>query len=399
MDLAYVSPLPPIQSGVADYGAALLPHLRPHFEQMIAVVKGYTPRLPPQSVDAVYDADQNTDWWQGGRVVPLYHMGNHIRYHHYIYKALQRFPGITVLHDGNLLPFIHGLTLTCGQNADFVREAGFERGRAGIVAAWNSMQHAQPLDPHEYPMLARVVRSSLGVIVHNQYLRDRVREVCPAARVAVIPLLDMTTPEPAMFSRHHLTGSLGLDHDNLLIGAFGFIAPSKRLDQALRAFARIQVSFPQARFLCVGQMSPGYDLEATLTDLDLKSSVRVTGYVSEDVFTSLLHAVDVGINLRYPTWGESSASLISLLASKVPTIVTNAGAFAELPDEAVLKVSMGEGEVDAIEIALRELLSNADKRATIGSQARQYVVDQCQPAQIANQYAAFIRSIVCASST
>ncbi len=398
MNLAYVSPLPPIQSGVADYGAALLPHLRPHFRRVVAVVDGYTPELPQGAVDAVYSsADEG--WWLKERAVPLYHMGNHAAYHRSIFQTLQRLPGITVLHDGNLFPFVHELTLGQGDRAGFIREAAFERGRDGVTAGWDSLRRGTPLDPDEYPMLARVARASLGVVTHNRYLRDRVLQVFPDARVAVIPMLDMMPPGAGARPRGEARAALGLDPDRLLVGAFGFVAPSKQVDRALRAFARLRALFPRAQFICVGQVVPGYNLDALLGELALRDTVQVTGRVPANAFADYAQAVDVGINLRSPTWGESSATLLQLMACGVPAVVTAAGAFIELPNEVVLKAPAGPGEVEAIALALRRLLGDSTLRARMGAAALAYVERECAPAKIAQQYAAFIRSVVCASST
>jgi glycosyltransferase involved in cell wall biosynthesis len=391
--LAYVSPLPPAASGVADYGAVLLPYLRPHLKQCVAVVDGYLPELAPHLVDGVYDVSDGIDWWKAGQFVPLYHMGNHIQHHRYIYEALQHFPGITVLHDGNLLPFVHDLTLAQGNPAGFVREAGFEQGGEGGVAAFHSLRYGEPLDVAAYPMLSRVARASLGVIVHNEFLRQRVLKAWSGAQVAVIPHLDLMPPDPDPMPRGVLKAASGMDPDTLLVGAFGFIAPSKRLEPFLRAFARLQRDFPQARFICVGQVTPGYDLDAIIDGLNLKTVVHMTGYVSMETFLRYLRAVDVGINLRYPTWGESSGPLLRLMACSVPTLVTRAGAFAELPDDAAIQVPIGPDEVDTIEAALRHLLNDAEARTQMGKAARAYA-DECHPTRIASQYVAFIHSVL-----
>ena len=56
MNLAYVSPLPPQRSGIADYSAVLLPYLRPYCERLVGVVdRGIADVVPPSVFDAVYD--------------------------------------------------------------------------------------------------------------------------------------------------------------------------------------------------------------------------------------------------------------------------------------------------------------------------------------------------------
>jgi glycosyltransferase involved in cell wall biosynthesis len=394
MRLACVGPLPPVRSGVADYSAALLPHLRAHFEDVSVVVNGYDPELPPGLVDEVHDVSEGADWWRGGEAVPLYHMGNHIRYHRYVYEALRVCPGVSVLHDGNLLPFIHENTLPEGERADFVREAGFERGTEGLRAAWDSWRRAEPLDLEAYPMLHRVTRASLGVIVHNRYLRDRVLGVYPEARVAIIPHLDLMEGEQSVLTRQQAKESLGLDSHGLAIGTFGFVASSKRLDLALEGFRRVRSEFPEAIFVCAGEVVPGYDLHSMVRDLDLGDAVRMTGYLPMEEFFRYLRAVDIGVNLRFPTWGESSGTLLRLMACGVPTLVSDAGGFAEFPDEAVVKVEPGPAEVDAIDVALRGLLADTERRAAMGKAAKTYVAEHCEPRKVAGQYACFIRACV-----
>jgi glycosyltransferase involved in cell wall biosynthesis len=285
------------------------------------------------------------------------------------------------------------LTLAQGNPAEFVREASFERGGEGGMAAFHSLRYGEPLDVETYPMLSRVARASMGVIVHNEFLRQRVMKAWPGAQVTVIPHLDLMPLEPDPVPRGVLKTALGMASDTLLVGAFGFIAPSKRLEPVLRAFARLQRDFPQARFICVGEVTPGYDLNAIIDELNLEAVAHMTGHVSMETFSRYLRAVDVGINLRYPTWGESSGPLIRLMACGVPTLVTRAGAFAELPDEAVIQVPIGSGEVDAIEAALRYLLNDAEARTQMGKAARTYV-NECHPTRIAKQYIAFIHSVL-----
>ena len=394
MRLACVGPHPPVRSGVADYSAALLPHLRAHFESVSVVVNGYDPELSPGLVEEVYDASAGGDWWLGGRAVPLYHMGNHTRYHRYVYEALRRFPGVTVLHDGTLLAFIHERTLAGRRRGDFVREVGFERGRDGVGAAWDSLRRAEPLDLDSYPMLGRVARASLGVIVHNQYLRDRVLGVYPEARVATIPLLDLTHNEQGAVTRQQAKESLGFDRHGVLIGATGFVAPSKGLGPAMSAFVRVRSEFPEAVFVCVGEVVPGYDFHSIVRDLDLGDAVRMTGYLPVEEFLTYLRAVDIGVNLRFPTWGESSGTLLRLMACGVPTLVSDAGGFAEFPDDAVVKIDPGPHEVGAIEAALAGLLADPERRTAIGKAAKAYVAEHCEPRKVAGQYSAFIRACV-----
>ena len=49
---------------------------------------------------------------------------------------------------------------------------------------------------------------------------------------------------------------------------------------------------------------------------------------------SLMAACDVLVNLRYPTMGETSGSVIRALSLGKPLVVSDVGWFSELPDDA-----------------------------------------------------------------
>ena len=67
---------------------------------------------------------------------------------------------------------------------------------------------------------------------------------------------------------------------------------------------------------------------------------------------SLMAACDVLVNLRYPTMGETSGSVIRALSLGRPLVVSDVGWFSELPDDVVLKVPVDEYEVATLEAAI-----------------------------------------------
>src|SRR6202789_3640599 len=81
-------------------------------------------------------------------------------------------------------------------------------------------------------------------------------------------------------------------------------------------------------------------------------------------------ACDVLVNLRSPTMGETSGSVIRGLGLGKAMLVSGVGWFAELPDDVVLKIPVDEVEVPMIAGAL-ELA--ADHAAELGGAAQAYV--------------------------
>ena len=94
--------------------------------------------------------------------------------------------------------------------------------------------------------------------------------------------------------------------------------------------------------------------------LGLSAAVRVMGFTPIEDFTGYMGACDIVLNLRYPTVGESSGSLLRALGLGKAVLVSAVGAFREFPDEVCLKVPVGAGEEDLIFEYLNLLASRPD---------------------------------------
>jgi len=84
-------------------------------------------------------------------------------------------------------------------------------------------------------------------------------------------------------------------------------------------------------------------------------------------------AADICLNLRHPTAGETSASLLRLLGAGKPTLVSASGSFAELPPGVAAQVDLDASEGDLILEYCRLLSARPDLAAAMGAQARAYV--------------------------
>jgi glycosyltransferase involved in cell wall biosynthesis len=104
---------------------------------------------------------------------------------------------------------------------------------------------------------------------------------------------------------------------------------------------------------------------------------------------SLMAACDVLVNLRYPTMGETSGSVIRALSLGKPLVVSDVGWFSELPDDAVLKVPVDEYEVATLEAALGLA---AEHGAQLGAAARAYVEREHALPTVADAYVRAIES-------
>ncbi|MFC7688940.1 hypothetical protein ACFQY5_04135 [Paeniroseomonas aquatica] len=95
--LLLVSPLPPARNGIADYAAALLDGLAPHYRCTVAC-EDWLAAAPGAAVVDPALAHRLPE--AGGRV--LHQIGNNPD-HGFVLRALRHLPGVTTLHDPGLL--------------------------------------------------------------------------------------------------------------------------------------------------------------------------------------------------------------------------------------------------------------------------------------------------------
>lgn len=402
MRLAYFSPLPPQRSGIADYSAELLPVLAEHLEVEPFVDAGVKVDPGLASRFMVRGDDAFPALWETGRYdTVLYHVGNNPDYHARAWRMLQRIPGVVVLHEPMLHHLVRGMTLARGDLAGYVEEMRYAYGRTGEALARRSLGTGIPLDVWRYPLFERAVDASLGLIVHNDCTRDRVLASRPGARIVKVPHHLSLGCSPAGEAQgatdpRAARAGLGLPAAGLLFASFGFITPAKRLDVALRAFARLRREVaPDALYLLAGEVSPHYDLASVLTP-ELSGGVVLAGRTGLPELLRTMAAADVAINLRHPSAGETSGTLIRLLGLGKAVVVSNTGAFAEIPDDCCAKVDLDATEEEMLFAVLCALATDPALRRRMGDNARRHIAAHHTLAGSARAYAGFVRETIAA---
>ena len=109
-----------------------------------------------------------------------------------------------------------------------------------------------------------------------------------------------------------------------------------------------------------------------MRELGIEHRVKFTGWVDEATLYDYMRLTDLAVNLRFPTTGEASGVVMRLLALGVPTIVTDAGWFAELPPGVAARVTVGAEEVETIAAYMQALAGHDDVRASMSMLAREY---------------------------
>lgn len=361
--------MPPARSGIADYSEALVAALKPLVD--VDVYDGAERAFDPANAD-----------------IALYHAGNN-RFHEFVYEAALRHPGVVVMHESNLHHLMTDLTIRRGDWDGYVRACEYEGGEAARAYAERVRKLEVGPDYEGLRMTRRLLERARGVVVHSRFMAEEMRGAGFRGPLAVIPH-GAWIPEADRNGWRH---RLGLDETTPLAGIFGFLKPYKRIAESLRAFRRLVRLAPNVKMILVGEPHPEFPLEPMIRSMGLSGSVRVLGFAPIEEFTGYLGACDIVLNLRYPTVGESSGTLLRALGMGKAVLVSDVGSFAEFPNDVCLKVPVGSGEEDLIFEYLNLLVSRPEVAAELGRRAREYVARECNWAVVAHRYAEFLEAV------
>jgi glycosyltransferase involved in cell wall biosynthesis len=334
--LAWFTPLPPERSGIAAYNAALLPLVAAAHD-----IEIYTATEAPLPLDGsappVFPAHEFA-WRQLRRPYDLnvYQLGNAVC-HDFIWPHLARYPGLVVLHDGQLHHARARQLLASGQGDEALR-----RGRDAYRAEFRYNHPDAPGDVAQlvidalagsiyylYPMLRWVLRTARLVAVHGPGLARELADEHPGVEVQTVRHGMADPLDGAAATRAEaLRARFGVPPGAVLFAAFGLVTPEKRIPAILRALASLPRS---AHLLVAGGTVDHYHPAAEAKALDVEDRVHLTGYVPDDELDAHVAAADVCLSLRWPSGRETSGTWLRALAAGKPTVVTDLAHGAETP--------------------------------------------------------------------
>lgn len=369
MKVAYFSPMPPERTGIADYSALLLPALRDRLD--VTVVRRGRTRAP-----------RGTD-------LALYHVGNNPDAHAWIVDALRRQPGIVVLHDFVVHHLVAGMTIGRRDGHGYLDAMERDHGVVGRLLGHGVLDKRIPplweSRPADFPLASFVLEHATGLIVHSRTVSELARGAGFRGRIWVVP--HPAWPVPPIAPERVGAGPV--------IGCFGVVNASKRIPELLRATAKVREEHPDVTLLLVGPTSPGFDLERRLQRLGLAEEGLVReGWIDQPRLWALMAGADVSVNLRHPTMGETSGSVIRALSLGKPLVVSDVGWFSELPGDVALKVPVGDDEVETLIAALELLVTRADVRERLGAAGAEFARREHDLDRVAELYAAALEEAV-----
>ncbi len=395
--LAYVSPLPPARSGIADYSAELLPALARLYDIDVILEQ---PTLSDGWIES-HCGVRDSQWLlQNPRHYDrvLYHFGNS-SYHQHMFHLLTQVPGLVVLHDfylGDVLNYLEAYAVDA-----FACQRGLytSHGYGALAKRFVSSQFANVTE--QYPANLEVLQLAQGVIVHSQHSRQ-LAATWYGANVAknwsVIALLRKPNTN---LDREAARQALGLQSGEFMVCSFGLMGSNKLNHRLLQAWLNSAMACDKSvRLVFVGEEQAadyGAQIKQVIQASGLRHRIHISGWTNPSRYAQYLMAADLAVQLRTNSRGETSAAVLDCMNYGLPTIVNAHAALAELPKETVCMLTEDFHDVD-LTLAMDTLWRDGQRRHAMGRLGQEYILSHHAPDLCADQYGQAIERCHAAAS-
>lgn len=397
--LAYISPLRPEKTGISNYSAELLFELTQHY-----------------NIDVIVNQKNVTDSWinthchvrsvawfkkhaheYDGRI--LYHMGNS-EFHQHMFELIAHYPGIVVLHDFFLSGILSHLEL-CRTKPKIWTNALYQSHGYGAVAKRHAKKANLEKIIFTYPCNFPILQQASAIITHSLFSYELARywygENINNVLWSHIPHLRLLPPPVTPSMKREVRAKLGFAEDDFIVCSFGLTGKLKLNDRLLNAWlASSLVQDPRCRLIFVGDNGGdvfGRKLAEKVASAKAACPIKITGFVSPEVYQQYLIAADMAVQLRTNTLGETSGAVLDGMGHGLPMIINAHGTMKDISEDCVhfLPDSFSDEE---LRDALNSLKENAEAREQLGKKARNYIKTQHDPRTIARRYVESIEYFV-----
>lgn len=380
LKLAYISPLPPVRSGISDYSTELLPELSKYYDIDVIVEQKSVNELWIREHCKIYD----TQWFKQNASMYdriLYHFGNS-HFHQHMFNLLLDIPGVVVLHDFFLSDVISHMSMYKYENHSFMHELYYSHG-------YRIFQDNRLELQWKYPCNKRVLDYAKGIIVHSDYskkLAEHWYEKTYADDWSVIPHLRKPADK---LNREKIRQKLGIPSNATLVCSFGMMGPTKMNDRLLNAWLNSSLGNDKKCYLIfVGENQHGdygNKIVRTIKKSNSEKNIQITGWIDSNTFREYLSVADIGVQLRTLSRGETSGTVLDCMNYALATIVNANGSIADLPEDAVCMIPDEFTDLELIR-ALEELYVKKDRRKRLGDKACEVILNSHIPQRCAEQY-------------
>ncbi|HZU25818.1 MAG TPA: glycosyltransferase [Bryobacteraceae bacterium] len=391
MKVNWFSPIPPAQTGIAEYTITILPYLCAQTQVIVwsdqakydkriekwAKVRRYGPGNPPWR--EINSAD-----------ISVFNMGNNAAYHEGLWRVARAHGGVVVLHDLRLQDLFWSMCLR-DRSIGYEELMGHHYGARGANAAESVISGR--LRPDElattYPLTQAALENAAGVVVHTTEGFDIVQ------KQTAQPVAYLNYPYAAA-SEETFAGWKTLRKENgrepLKVVLLGYLNPNRRIESILRAMAGARLR----RRLSLHIYGPVWDqthVTQLASSLNLLNDVHLHGYIPNGETDRLIADADLAINLRFPTMGEASMTQLQFWDHALPTIVTRTGWYASLPHDTALFIEQ-DREIELLQQYLSDFAENPAAFRHLGLNGRERLIAVHQPTSYASDFSDFLKIVL-----
>ncbi|MDX8524477.1 glycosyltransferase [Mesorhizobium sp. MSK_1335] len=312
--IAFLSPMPPDQSGVADYSAATIKELG-----KLADVHVFSKHPPVATPEGAASARQITalPCLSSGfdRVIGV--IGNS-HFHLEVFHLLERYGGACIEHDNRLLGFYRILMGSARARALAERELG-RPVMEEEIGSW--LQDESRL---KATFLGEVAEWASPMFVHSRVTAQIVQERFSKAAI-YLPFsiyrqwqIDPTDRGLKLAARTRL----GIDQQEFAVISLGLVHSNKAVEECIWAVDLLRSwKIPAKLYFIGGFADDECRFRNLVSYLDLADHVSFSsGFVGEAQYRDYLLAADAAVQLRTHFFGGLSGALLDCIAVGLPTV-------------------------------------------------------------------------------
>lgn len=387
--LAFLSPLPPDQSGIAHYNAEFLPFLSRYFEIDIYIANNTVSNKNIYASFPIYHINEFEKVAHLYENAILYEFGNS-EFHTHMIRFLGKFPGIVMLHDA----YLSGLFYHSLSQEDFLGKCLKEHGTLAGHYMVSNQKDAMLNLIMNLPCTKSVLDHAIGVISHSPFNLEVSRQYHPEGWKApfhIIPQMIAISEKKPLNEVKALKRELNIPVDATIIATFGHVDWTKLPEMLIEAFSSYALKKDNIYLIFVGK---GFvEIKDIIKRSKVKNNIKVTEYLSDNEYQKYLDCTDLAVQLRVMSRGGTPRAILDCLANGVPVIVNNAASFQDYPDDVVIKLS-SEPSVKELLQKMDYLFSDQKHLEGYRKKGIEYIKHYNEPNLCAGQYAATIHAFI-----
>lgn len=383
--LLYASPFAPMKSGISDYSEELVEELQKKFELTLYIGDYQLTNRTLQNISHVVRHGRDSIDFDSYDY-KIYNMGNNPEYHAYIYEACLRYPGVVILHDLVLYYLFVGYYQGKGK---LYSKTYSNEGLDALLKLKRAVKKDGPRlleQKHmsgKLPMNHELFRSQNRFIVHSQYTYDKIIKTGLVETDRIRKINQFMKMDEMLISKKELFEKYRIPLDACIVTSMGNIGSTKLNHIVCQAVKRyVRETGTKVCYVMVG--------EGDYADEYVDGKVVIkTGYTKEEEFNSFIEYSDIIFNLRNPSMGETSRTMLQIMQKGKVSVINEGGWFSEIPDDCVIKISL-DNMVEQIQEVLKDFLHDSGRFERICDRAKEYMAQEYSTTRIANEIEEFV---------